>query len=147
MAEWSTHPYDQIVYRDNIKRAGYNPADVLPAPENWVSPMRWFRETGPSLPGFQLAYVACLYHSSDLVFRWHDAIVDAIMLMDILSTRQQKYHHRKVEVPASSPSILLLFDQGPKKRHQRWRLSHSTSLVCSRGQTLLVVPAGQTEGV
>ncbi|KAH7234066.1 hypothetical protein B0J15DRAFT_539033 [Fusarium solani] len=112
MAEWATHPFDQVVYLNNINRAGYNPADVLPAPENWVSPMQWFQKTGPTLPGYQLAYVASLYHPSDLVFKWHDAIVDAMMLMDILSTRQQKYHHRKVEVPPYSPSILSLFDQG-----------------------------------
>lgn len=59
MAEWAAHPFDQVVYRNNIKRAGYNLADILPAPESWVSSMGWFRETGPSLPGFQLAYVAC----------------------------------------------------------------------------------------
>ncbi|KAM0559298.1 hypothetical protein ACHAPJ_004316 [Fusarium lateritium] len=115
MAEWAAHPFDQVVYRNNIKRAGYNPADILPPPENWVSPMGWFRQAGPSLPGHQLAYVACLYHPSSLVFGWHDAIVDALMLMDILSTRQQKYHHGKVEVPPSSRSILLLFKQGPQK--------------------------------
>ena len=42
MAEWSTHVYDQAVYRNNIERAGYNPADILPAPESWVSPLPWF---------------------------------------------------------------------------------------------------------
>ncbi|QGI88953.1 hypothetical protein CEK26_000168 [Fusarium fujikuroi] len=99
MAEWSANPFDQVVYRNNIKRAGYDHEDILPPPENWVSPMGWFRQAGPSLLGLQLAYVACLYHSSSLVFRWHDAIADALMLMDILSTRQQKYHHGKVEVP------------------------------------------------
>ncbi|KAK4064929.1 uncharacterized protein Triagg1_8745 [Trichoderma aggressivum f. europaeum] len=107
MAEWATHPFDQIVYRDNIKRAGYNHEDILPAPGNWVSPMRWLQVTGPMLPGYQLAYVACLYYPSDLVFRWHDAIVDAVMLMDILSTRQQKYHHGKVEDASGDGDILI----------------------------------------
>ncbi|UKZ53506.1 hypothetical protein TrVGV298_007298 [Trichoderma virens] len=114
IAEWATRPFDQIVYRDNIKRAGYNHADILPAPENWVSPLRWLQVTGPMLPGYQLAYVACLYYPSGLVFGWHDAVVDAMMLMDILSTRQQKYHHGKVEVPVASTSILRLFDQVPQ---------------------------------
>ncbi|KAL7951081.1 hypothetical protein V8C42DRAFT_359764 [Trichoderma barbatum] len=114
MAEWSTHPYDQIVYRSNIERAGYNPVDILPAPKNWVSPLRWFQVTGPILSGYQVAYVACFYYASDLVFGWHDAIVDAMMLMDILFTRQQKHHHGKVEMPVASTSILRLFDQVPQ---------------------------------
>ncbi|SCO12527.1 uncharacterized protein FFM5_10322 [Fusarium fujikuroi] len=115
MAEWSANPFDQVVYRNNIKRAGYDHEDILPPPENWVFPMGWFRQAGPSLLGLQLAYVACLYHSSSLVFRWHDAIADALMPMDILSTRQPKYHHGKVEVPPPSRSILLLFEQGLQK--------------------------------
>ncbi|VZH90768.1 unnamed protein product [Fusarium fujikuroi] len=106
MAEWSANPFDQVVYRNNIKRAGYDHEDILPPPENWVSPMGWFRQAGPSLLGLQLAYVACLYHSSSLVFRWHDAIADALMLMDILSTRQQKYHHGKVEVPPPADFLI-----------------------------------------
>lgn len=107
IAEWSMHPHDRVLYERNLSRAGYNP-DVLPETTSWVSPMQWLQYSSPSLPGYQLGYVCALYAPSSLVFRWHDALVDSHMLMDIMSTRQKKYHHGKVTIPKAAVPILRL---------------------------------------
>jgi hypothetical protein len=95
IAEWSRHPHDRVLYQRNLSRAGYNPDDVLPEITSWVSPMQWLQYSSPSLPGYQLGYVCAIYAPSSLVFRWHDALVDPHMLMDIMSTRQKKVSSRQ----------------------------------------------------
>ena len=55
----------------------------------------WLQYSSPSLPGYQLGYVCALYAPSRLVFRWHNALVDSHMLIDIMSTGQKKVSSRQ----------------------------------------------------
>lgn len=114
VAEWSANFHDHFIYRNSLSQAGYNPDDILPPPSSWVSPMLWLRTSQPDLPGYQLGYACCLYSPSSLVFRWHDAVVDALMLVEIISTRQKKLHKGAAAIPAPDDAILRLFAQAPE---------------------------------
>lgn len=109
IAEWSLYPHDEVVYRENLDRAGCKADEVLPPPSNWVSPMTWFQRTGPALAGHSLGYVACLYAPSVHVWGWHDAVIDAKMLFGIMKTRCEKFFERQVTVSAPT-SIERLFE-------------------------------------
>ncbi|RGP63332.1 hypothetical protein FSPOR_8700 [Fusarium sporotrichioides] len=105
----------QWVAEEFLKLRERAPADLdadkfLPPPSDWVSPMTWFQRTGPSLAGYSLGFVTCLYAPSDLVWKWHDATVDATMLFQIMSTRSKKLFERAVTVPPPSMSIQRLFE-------------------------------------
>lgn len=139
IAEWSRHPHDRVLYERNLSRTGYNPDDVRPEITSWVSPMQWLQYSSPSLPGYQLGYVCALYTPSDLVFRRYDALVDSHMLMDVMSTQQNKYHQGKVIIPKAAVPILRLFDEDHESSESgyavpvgsiRWT-AREESLCCS----------------
>lgn len=84
-------------------------------------------------------FARTLYAPSSLVFRWHDALVDSHMLMDIMSTRQKKYHQGKVIIPKAAVPILRLFDEDHESSESghavpvgsiRWT-AREESLCCS----------------
>ncbi|GKU01506.1 unnamed protein product [Fusarium langsethiae] len=110
IAEWSLYPFDQSVYRRNLILADLDDNKFLPPPSDCVSPMTWFQRTGPSLAGYSLGFVTCLYAPSDLVWKWHDATVDATMLFQIMSTRSKKLFEGAVTIPPPSMSIQRLFE-------------------------------------
>lgn len=114
VAEWSANFHDHFIYRNSLLQVGYNPDDILPCPSSWVSPMPWLWTSQPALPGYQHGNVCCLYSPSSLVFRWHDAVVDALMLVEIISTRQKKLHKGTAAVPTPDDAILRLFAQAPE---------------------------------
>ncbi|CAG9979541.1 unnamed protein product [Clonostachys byssicola] len=112
VAEWSLTSYDRSCYYSALSRAGFNPQEILPSSSNWVLPLVWMRASGPSLPGYTLGYTCALFAPSHLVWSWHDAVADTLMLFDILTTRQMKLFEGKVELPPADPSICQLFIAG-----------------------------------
>lgn len=112
VAEWSLASFDQAVYRRAFSEAGLSPDDIqeiLPDPVNWILPLNWFRNSPPTLPGYSLGYTCALFAPSRLVWSWHDAVADTLMLYDIMVTRQMKVLEGKVELPSSDEAIRRLF--------------------------------------
>ncbi|KAF5136406.1 hypothetical protein E5D57_000167 [Metarhizium anisopliae] len=109
VAEWSTWSCDQIAYRNALSRAGFDHEEILPTQSHWVLPLNWMRTSQPTLPGYSLGYTCALFAPSRLVWVWHDAVADTLMLLDILTTRQMKLFEGQVELPPLDVAISRLF--------------------------------------
>ena len=88
--EWSMNGFDWRQYCSTFSKV--NIQNVLPERSRWLDGIPNWQCSLPNLSGFSLGYVCCLFAPSDLVWSWHDAVADALMLYNITMSKCLKIH-------------------------------------------------------
>jgi hypothetical protein len=124
VAEWSLVGCDERLYRSTLVDAGFDPQTILPSPSRWVRALSCWRDSLRGLCGLNLAYVCSLFAPSNLVWEWHDAVADTLMLYDLTLIRERKIHNGTTVAPQPPRSVLEVFSrsatrlEGPTMSYQ-----------------------------
>lgn len=111
VAEWSWVGCDERLYRSTLADAGFDPQTILPSPSRWIRALSCWRDSLRGLCGLNLAYVCSLFAPSNLVWEWHDAVADALMLHDLTLIRERKIRNGTTVAPQPPESVLKVFSR------------------------------------